>query len=151
MKNSSLYIVIPCYNEQEVLPITAPMFLEKIETLTEKGMISGESRVMFVNDGSRDKTRDVLNRIYNENKNIVQVVSFSRTFGQEAAMYAGMQASRGDAVCIIDADLQQRPEVAMEMLSILNENEDIDCVTAFQKKRHEGKIISWVKSCFYKV
>lgn len=139
-----LSLVVPCFNEEG----NVEQFLQETKKVFDGNT---DYEVVFVNDGSRDKTRDVLNRIYNQNKNIVQVVSFSRNFGKEAAMYAGMQASRGDAVCIIDADLQQRPEVAMEMLSILNENEDIDCVTAFQKKRREGKIISWVKSCFYKV
>ena len=56
MSKPILWIVIPCYNEEQVLPITAPMFLQKITSLTEKGMISDKSRVLFVNDGSKDKT-----------------------------------------------------------------------------------------------
>lgn len=139
-----LSLVVPCYNEEG----NVELFLQETKKVFGG---KGDYEIVFVNDGSRDGTRDVLRRLYSENKDLVQVVSFSRNFGKEAAMYAGMKASRGDAVCIIDADLQQRPEVAKEMLSILNENEDIDCVTAFQKKRLEGKFLSCVKSCFYKV
>ncbi len=58
-----LYIVIPCYNEQEVLPITAPMFREKLRTLTEKGKIAEESRILFVNDGSRDRTWEIIEEL----------------------------------------------------------------------------------------
>lgn len=60
MSKPILWIVIPCYNEEQVLPITAPMFLQKITSLTEKGMISDKSRVLFVNDGSRDKTWELI-------------------------------------------------------------------------------------------
>ncbi len=140
----TLSLVVPCFNEEG----NVEQFLKETKTVFE-GLVDYE--VVFVNDGSYDGTHEALKKIYNENKDLVQMVSFSRNFGKEAAMYAGMKASRGDFVCIIDADLQQRPEVAKEMLSILKENEDIDCVTAFQKKRREGKLISWVKSCFYKV
>ncbi len=139
-----LSLVVPCFNEAG----NVEQFLQETRKVFDGNT---DYEIVFVNDGSRDGTSSVLKKIYNENKHIVQVVSFSRNFGKEAAMYAGMKASRGDVVCIIDADLQQRPEVVAEMISVLNENEDIDCVTAFQKKRREGKFISWVKSCFYKV
>ena len=140
----TLSLVVPCFNEEG----NVEQFFEEAKKVFE-GYVDYE--IVFVDDGSRDETRNILKKIYNENKDLVQMVSFSRNFGKEAAMYAGMKASRGDFVCIIDADLQQRPEVAKEMFSILKENEEIDCVTAFQKKRREGKLISWVKSCFYKV
>lgn len=139
-----LSLVVPCFNEEG----NVEQLFEEIKKVFT-GFVDYE--IVFVDDGSRDKTRSILKKVYNENKALVQLVSFSRNFGKEAAMYAGMEVSRGDLVCIIDADLQQRPEVVEEMLSILKENEDIDCVTAFQKKRREGKHISWIKSCFYKV
>ena len=60
MKPTSLYIVIPCYNEQEVLPITAPLFLEKIESLIAQGLCSEDSKVLFVNDGSKDNTWEII-------------------------------------------------------------------------------------------
>ncbi len=139
-----LSLVVPCYNEEG----NVERFLEETKK-TFKNDIDYE--VVFVNDGSRDKTGAILKKLYQENEALMQVVSFSRNFGKEAAMYAGLSASVGDVVCIIDADLQQRPEVVLTMLDILNEKEDIDCVTAYQKKRREGKVISCIKSCFYKV
>ena len=139
-----LSLVVPCYNEEG----NVERFLEETKKAFKEDI---DYEVVFVNDGSRDNTGSVLKKIYEENKALVQVISFSRNFGKDAAMYAGMKVSRGDTVCIIDADLQQKPEVVIEMISVLNENEDIDCVTAFQKKRREGKFISWIKSCFYKV
>ena len=62
-----------------------------------------------------------------------------------------LRASRGDLVCLIDADLQQRPEVVLEMLSYMKEDEELDCVAAYQDKRNEGKVISFLKSSFYKI
>lgn len=81
----------------------------------------------------------------------IQVLSFSRNFGKESAIYAGLSKAKGDMVCLIDADLQQRPEVVLEMLDVMNSNEELDCVTAYQEKRKEGKAISAIKSCFYKL
>ena len=81
----------------------------------------------------------------------MRVLSFSRNFGKEAAIYAGLGAARGDLVCIIDADLQQHPEVVLEMLSEMEKDGDIDCVAAYQDKRREPRLISGIKSCFYKL
>jgi glycosyltransferase involved in cell wall biosynthesis len=92
-----------------------------------------------------------LKEIYKSSPQNVQVLSFSRNFGKESAMYAGLSHARGDLVCLIDADLQQRPEVVLEMLDVLHSNEDLDCVTAYQKKRKESRILSFFKSMFYKL
>ena len=81
----------------------------------------------------------------------VQVLTFSRNFGKEAAIYAGLSSAKGDLVCIIDADLQQRPEVVLEMLRVMGEDDNTDCVTAYQENRKESKFMSGVKSAFYKV
>ena len=81
----------------------------------------------------------------------IQVLTFSRNFGKEAAIYAGLTKAEGDLVCLIDADLQQRPEVVLEMLDVINSDEEIDCVTAYQENRKENKIISGFKSAFYKL
>ena len=78
------------------------------------------------------------------------MLTFSRNFGKESAMYAGLSKAKGDYVCIIDADLQQRPEVVLEMLDKINSDEDIDCVAAYQENRKENKAMSGVKSGFYK-
>ena len=139
-----LSFVVPCYNEEG----NVKRLLEEIKKTYENSI---DYEVIFVNDGSSDKTLEVLKSLYSENKNLLQVITFSRNFGKEAAMYAGLSKSRGDLVCIIDADLQQHPKTTRQMLEILDENTDIDCVTAYQKKRNEGAIMSFLKSCFYKI
>lgn len=76
---------------------------------------------------------------------------FSRNFGKEAAIYAGFQKASGDLVTVIDADLQQRPEIVVKMVKILLENEEYDCVAAYQEERHEGKMVGGLKNMFYKI
>ncbi len=139
-----LSLVVPCYNEEE----NVADFLQETKN-TFKNDVDYE--VIFVNDGSRDNTIKILKALYNENKAIVQVVSLSRNFGKEAAMYAGLNAASGDLVCIIDADLQQHPRTIFKMIEILDKNPDTDCVAAYQKRRHEGKMMAYIKSCFYKI
>ena len=81
----------------------------------------------------------------------VRYISFSRNFGKEAGIYAGLQHAAGEYISIIDADLQQRPEVVLEMLSEMEKDDSLDCVAAYQEKRNEGKFISFLKSSFYKL
>lgn len=138
-----LSLVVPCYNEEG----NVEKFLQEVRNIFKNDI---NYEVIFVNDGSTDNTRAVLKQLAKENKN-VQVITFSRNFGKEAAMYAGLTSSCGEMVCVIDADLQQHPSVVLQMIDILNKNPDADCVTAYQKKRHEGAIMSTVKSMFYKL
>lgn len=138
-----LSLVVPCYNEEG----NVEKFFEEVKSTFKEGI---DYEVVFVNDGSTDKTAAVLRKLYKENSNI-QVISFSRNFGKEAAMYAGLSESKGELVCVIDADLQQHPQEVLKMMKILYENPDTDCVTAYQQKRREGKLMSFVKSCFYKL
>ena len=138
-----LSLVVPCYNEES----NVEKFLEEAKK-TFKEKIDYE--VVFVNDGSTDNTASILKNLHKNNKN-VQVINFSRNFGKEAAMYAGLGAAKGRNVCIIDADLQQHPEIVIRMLDILDKNPGVDCVAAFQKKRREGAVMSAIKSCFYKI
>lgn len=139
-----LSLVVPCYNEEEnvveFFKQTTSAFKNNVE----------DYELIFVDDGSRDKTFELLKAIY-ENTDCVKVVSFSRNFGKEAAIYAGLQQSEGDYTCVIDADLQQRPEVVIEMMKILDEDNDIDCVAAYQDIRKEGKFITFCKDSFYKL
>ena len=80
--------------------------------------------------------------IYNDHPDHnITVIRFSRNFGKESAIYAGMKNAIGDAICIIDADLQQRPETALKMYQKLRNSPTCDCVTAFQRVRHEGRIV----------
>ena len=93
MKSPILYIVIPCYNEQEVLPITAPMFLQKIEQLSSEGKISADSRVLFVNDGSKDKTWEIIRQFAAEDEHYIGI-SQSRNRGHQNAVLAGLMEAK---------------------------------------------------------
>ena len=102
-----LFIVIPCYNEQEVLPITAPMFLEKIKGLTAAGKISEDSRVLFVNDGSKDKTWSIIEDLAKSDEHFIGI-SQSRNRGHQAAVLAGLMEAKEmcDITISIDCDGQ---------------------------------------------
>lgn len=140
-----LSLVVPCFNEEDNIE----EFYQCVESCFYGKGFTYE--LVFVNDGSRDKTLLKLKELVKTNNGSIQVVSFSRNFGKESAIYAGLTRAKGDAVCIIDADLQQRPEVVLEMKAILDTKPEVDCVAAFQQKRKEGKGISTLKSWFYKI
>lgn len=141
-----LSLVVPCYNEEG----NVEKFFSEVKRVFD-GKVD-DYEFVFVNDGSKDKTLVNLKKLYNEQKNShIQVLSFSRNFGKESAIYAGLNHAKGDMVCLIDADLQQRPEVVLEMLDVMNSNEDLDCVTAYQDERKESKIMTSLKSMFYKI
>ena len=141
-----LSLVVPCYNEEENVE---KFFAETNNAFFGKGF---DYEFVFVNDGSRDLTHKRLKKLYEENENHnIQVLTFSRNFGKEAAIYAGLGAAKGDMVCIIDADLQQRPEVVLEMLEAMKEDGNIDSVAAYQEERKESKIMIAFKSVFYKL
>ena len=105
--------------------------------------------IIFVDDGSTDATLHNLKKIHAAGKCPVKVISFSRNFGKEAGLYAGLQYASGEYISLIDADLQQRPETVLKMMELLNG--DTDCVAAYQDKRREGKVLSFFKSTFYKL
>ncbi len=140
-----LSLVVPCFNEEE----NVQLFFDETQRAFEG--IVGNYEIVFVNDGSTDNTRKNLKVIYENNSDKVQVLTFSRNFGKESAIFAGLSHAKGDLVCIIDADLQQRPEVVIEMLKAMSEDDAIDCVTAYQENRKESKFMTVVKSGFYKV
>ena len=107
MEHPVLYIVIPCYNEQEVLPITAPMFLNKLKELAEKGLISEDSRVLFVNDGSSDETWNIIRALARSDEHYIGI-SQSRNRGHQNAVLAGLMEARDrcDISISIDCDGQ---------------------------------------------
>lgn len=107
MQKPVLYIVIPCYNEQEVLPITAPMFLKKLTQLCDDGLIAGDSRIMFVNDGSSDGTWELIRALSEENEHYIGI-SQSRNRGHQNALLAGLMEAkdRCDISISIDCDGQ---------------------------------------------
>jgi len=107
MKKPTLYIVIPCYNEEKVLPVTAPMFKEKIESLQRAGKVSEVSRILFVNDGSRDSTWEIIQRLSSE-ESVYEGLSLSRNRGHQNALLAGLMEAKDlcDITISIDCDGQ---------------------------------------------
>ena len=117
MKKPVLYIVVPCYNEQEVLPTTCKMFLEKIESLTAKGKISENSRILFVNDGSKDDTWKIITELSEQDPRY-QGIAQSRNRGHQAAVLAGLMEARErcDITISIDCDGQDDINAMDEMV-----------------------------------
>ena len=140
-----LSLVVPCYNEEGNV--------ERFFSETNRAFANNvdDYEFVFVDDGSTDSTYSKLESIYVSNpQSDIQVLSFSRNFGKEAALFAGINNAKGDWVCLIDADLQQRPEVVLQMLDVIRLNPAVDCVTAYQEVRNEGKMMTACKSLFYK-
>ena len=108
-----LSLVVPCYNEAENV---APFQEAVIQAFQGCGY---DFELVFINDGSRDATLHNLKKLYSAQKCPVKVVSFSRNFGKEAGIYAGLQYAEGSYIALIDADLQQRPEIVRDMVKIL--------------------------------
>ena len=140
-----LSLIVPCYNEAD----NVAAFLNA--TMDAFFGCGYDYEIVFVDDGSRDATLHNLKRLYHEKKCPVKVISFSRNFGKEAGLYAGLQHASGDYICLIDADLQQRPEIARKMVEILEKKAEIDVVAAYQDRRGEGKLLSFFKKSFYSI
>ena len=137
-------IVVPCFNEEENIPL----FYEKIKEIMEG--INAELELLFVDDGSSDKTLEIIKE-YQKSDGAVRYVSFSRNFGKEAAMYAGLRETTGNYVAIMDADLQDPPELLKEMYETLLTKE-YDCVaTRRVTRKGEPKIRSFFARLFYKI
>lgn len=135
-------VVVPCYNESEALPY----FYDEMTRVLSTMDVEGE--MIFVDDGSNDTTLDILQDLAKRDAR-VRFVSFSRNFGKEAAMYAGLKAANGDFVCIMDADLQDPPALLPEMLgAILNEGYD-SVATKRSTREGEPPIRSFFANCFY--
>ena len=140
-----LSLVVPCYNEAENVAAFQEAVIHAFEDCNY------DYEIIFVNDGSRDATLHNLKKIHAAQKCPVKVISFSRNFGKEAGLYAGLQHADGDYISLIDADLQQRPEIVRNMVQILDEHPEYDVVAAYQDRRSEGKILSYFKKTFYSV
>ena len=100
-----LSLVVPCYNEEG----NVRLFHDTAAAVFDHE--GYEYEMVFVNDGSKDSTLEKLKELHAESDKNIRIISFSRNFGKEAAMYAGIQHAKGEYICLIDADLQQRPEV----------------------------------------
>ncbi|MDE6538955.1 MAG: glycosyltransferase family 2 protein [Ruminococcus sp.] len=142
-------VVVPCYNEEEVLPV----FYKEITKVTSQMSIDYpelEFEFLFINDGSKDKTLEVFRSLADMDKR-VRYISFSRNFGKESGMYAGLKNAKGDYVVVMDADLQHPPKFLPEMYSYVRDGE-YDCATTRRVNRKgESKIRSWFAMKFYKI
>ena len=147
MKKEKISVIVPCYNEEESLPY----FFKEIEKISEK---FAEKKVMlevlFVDDGSKDKTLKIIKDLCQENK-WLHYISFSRNFGKEAAIYAGLENTDGDYVTIMDADLQDPPKLLLEMYSYIKD-EGYDAVGVRRSNRKGEPIVrSFFANLFYKI
>ena len=140
-----LSLVVPCYNEAD----NVALFQQAVVSAFDG--CGYDYEIVFIDDGSRDATLHNLKKLYAARECPVKVVSFSRNFGKEAGIYAGLQHAAGEYICLIDADLQQRPEIVRNMVKILDEEPEFDVVAAFQDRRGEGKVLSFFKKCFYSI
>ena len=140
-----LSLVVPCYNEAENVENFQNAVIEAFSGCAY------DYEIVFVDDGSRDATLHNLKKLYKAQACPMKIVSFSRNFGKEAALYAGMQLADGKYISLIDADLQQRPEIVRDMVETLDRQPEVDVVAAYQDRRGEGKLLSLFKKCFYAV
>ena len=140
-----LSIIVPCYNEEETV---VPLFEETDRVMKEHNV---NYELIFVNDGSSDKTYELLKGIVSRTESHVRVIDFSRNFGKEAGIYAGLNNVQGEYAVIMDGDMQQSPDVVMEMFNILESDPEYDCVAAVQETRREGFVLSFFKRSFYKI
>lgn len=145
MEKKLLSLVVPAYNEEEAIPL----FYREAQRITAD-MPEVEIEYLFIDDGSRDGTLAVLREL-SAGDGRVHYVSFSRNFGKEAAIYAGLENAKGDYVAILDADLQDPPALLPEMLHILEE-EGYDCVGSRRvSRRGEPPIRSFFARMFYRI
>ena len=139
-------LVVPCYNEEKALPF----FYKEIYKIAAQ-MQGFQFELIFVDDGSKDRTLEICKELKLLDER-VHYLSFSRNFGKEAALYAGLKAATGDYIAVIDADLQDPPELLKDMLSILQNEEQIDCVaTRRTTRRGEPPTRSFFAKSFYKL
>ena len=146
-----LIIVIPCYNEQEVLPITAPQFLAKINQLASEGLISGDSRVMFVNDGSKDNTWNIIQRLADQDEHYIGIAQ-SRNRGHQNAVLAGLMEAKDmcDITISIDCDGQDDINAMDEMVKAYLEGCEI--VYGVRSKRDTDTFFKrFTAESFYKL
>ena len=144
MNKELVSFIVPSFNEAPNL----------VAFYTEFSRVFSQSdydwELIFVDDGSTDESFKILSDLSLKSPSIT-AIQFSRNFGKEAAIWAGLNNAKGDLVGIIDADLQQPPCDALAMVDLLVSNPEYDCVAAYQEKRNEGGVSASIKNCFYKI
>ena len=143
---SKLSIVVPCYNEEESIPLFYPAVEKVVRQMNDL-----QIEYWFVNDGSSDNSLTEMRKLHEQNPERVHYVSFSRNFGKEAGLYAGLQAATGDYVVVMDVDLQDPPEFLPQMYELLQTGE-YDCIgTRRVDRTGEAKFKSFLSNQFYHV
>lgn len=143
---SKLSIVVPCYNEEESIPLFYPAVEKVVRQMNDL-----QIEYWFVNDGSSDNSLTEMRKLHEQNPKRVHYVSFSRNFGKEAGLYAGLQAATGDYVVVMDVDLQDPPEFLPQMYELLQTGE-YDCIgTRRVDRTGEAKFKSFLSNQFYHV
>ncbi len=145
MERELISLIVPCYNEEEVLPYFYQAFCEMANNLKEYDL-----EVIFVNDGSMDRTIEIVKEFAAKDSR-VKYISFSRNFGKEAAIYAGFEHASGDYIAMLDADLQDPPELLPEMLKAIKEEGYDSAATRRVTRKGEPPIRSFFARCFYKL
>ncbi len=140
-----LSLVVPCYNEEENVAVFQEAVIQAFDGC------GYDYELVFIDDGSKDCTLQELRKLHTAQRCPVKVVSFSRNFGKEAGLYAGLEHAKGEYISLIDADLQQRPELVREMVQILDDQPEYDIVAAYQDKRRDSKILTFFKTGFYRL
>lgn len=149
MSTQLISVVVPCYNEEEVLPLFYDEIVKVSEDMQEKygGL---EFEFLFINDGSKDGTLKLL-REYSERDKRVRYVSFSRNFGKEAGLFAGLENAKGDYIVTLDADLQHPPKLIPQMYEYVCSGEYDCAATRRISRKGEPKMLSFFSRMFYKV
>lgn len=142
MKKISM--IVPCYNEEK----NVTKFFEEVKKVYENHK-EYKLEIIFIDDGSTDDTLKELKNITNDKTFDIKVISFSRNFGKESAIFAGLKTAQGDYSLLIDADLQQQPSLTLKMAELLDKNDEYDCVCYCQENRKESKSMIWLKKTFY--
>ena len=145
MQKEKISIVIPCYNEQETIPI----FYKEVTKIADE-MKDLDFELLFINDGSNDNTLNKIKELVKIDTR-VRFISFSRNFGKEAAIYAGLEQAVGDYVTIMDADLQDPPSMLKEMYQVLKIEKYDMAGTRRVTRKGEPPIRSFFARCFYKI
>lgn len=144
-----LSIVVPCYNEEETVELYYAAVTPVLAQLKQERDLDHE--IIFVNDGSKDTTLDKMLALYEAHKGEVKVITFSRNFGKEGALLAGLRAAKGDYVTVMDADLQDPPAKLPEMFSVMEQNGDDVVGTRRVTRKGEPPVRSWFARQFYKL
>jgi len=121
-------VIVPCYNEEESIPL----FYKEIKEITKKMKVKFE--IIFINDGSKDNTLNIIRELAKKDK-MIRYISFSRNFGKEAGILAGLEAAKGSYVCMMDVDLQDPPHLLIEMYDEIKKGE-YDCIATRSVSRN---------------